>query len=184
MVASTAVTAMPFTAPLSASVKFVTSAETSVPGLLPSATSSAIVVSVLAAATGASFTGFTVTTKLAVVPALFASVTVTVIVLVPLTSPIGVSVIVRFAPLPPRLMPPAATTPTFEEVAVTVSEPAAVSTSPTVNAIGEVGVSSVVLCAEIVEIVLHVALNTLTNYVNEVAETTIDFPAVKARDAA
>ena len=38
--------------------------------------------------------------------------------------------------------------------------------------------------AELVEIVLHVALNTLTNYVNEVAETTIDFPAVKARDAA
>jgi alkylhydroperoxidase family enzyme len=38
--------------------------------------------------------------------------------------------------------------------------------------------------AEVVEIVLHVALNTLTNYVNEVAETTIDFPPVKARDAA
>jgi hypothetical protein len=30
----------------------------------------------------------------------------------------------------------------------------------------------------------HVALNTLTNYVNEVAETTIDFRAVKAREAA
>ena len=38
--------------------------------------------------------------------------------------------------------------------------------------------------AELIEIVLHVALNTLTNYVNEVAETTIDFPAVKARNAA
>jgi len=38
--------------------------------------------------------------------------------------------------------------------------------------------------AELVEIVLHVALNTLTNYVNEVAGTAIDFPAVKARDAA
>lgn len=38
--------------------------------------------------------------------------------------------------------------------------------------------------AEIVEIVLHVALNTLTNYVNEVAKTTIDFPAVQARKAA
>ena len=33
--------------------------------------------------------------------------------------------------------------------------------------------------AEIVEIVLHVALNTLTNYVNEVAQTEIDFPTVK-----
>ena len=38
--------------------------------------------------------------------------------------------------------------------------------------------------AEVIEIVLHVALNTLTNYVNEVADTTIDFPAVKARNAA
>ncbi len=38
--------------------------------------------------------------------------------------------------------------------------------------------------AEIVEIVLHVALNTLTNYVNEVARTAVDFPAVSARRAA
>jgi uncharacterized peroxidase-related enzyme len=34
--------------------------------------------------------------------------------------------------------------------------------------------------AELIEIVLHVALNTLTNYVNEVAGTEIDFPAVPA----
>ncbi|HXV09342.1 MAG TPA: carboxymuconolactone decarboxylase family protein [Burkholderiales bacterium] len=32
--------------------------------------------------------------------------------------------------------------------------------------------------AEIMEIVVHVALNTLTNYVNLVAQTEIDFPAV------
>lgn len=38
--------------------------------------------------------------------------------------------------------------------------------------------------AQIVEIVLHVALNTWTNYVNSVAETTIDFPVVTARKAA
>ena len=38
--------------------------------------------------------------------------------------------------------------------------------------------------AEIIEIVLHVALNTLTNYVNEVAGTDIDFPVVAARRAA
>ena len=37
--------------------------------------------------------------------------------------------------------------------------------------------------AELVEIVAHVALNTLTNYVNEVLDTTIDFPVVD-RDAA
>lgn len=38
--------------------------------------------------------------------------------------------------------------------------------------------------AEVMEIVLHVALNTLTNYVNEVAQTKIDFPAVELRRAA
>ena len=38
--------------------------------------------------------------------------------------------------------------------------------------------------AQIIEIVLHVALNTLTNYVNEVAQTVIDFPVVTARKAA
>jgi uncharacterized peroxidase-related enzyme len=34
--------------------------------------------------------------------------------------------------------------------------------------------------AQVLEIVLHVALNTLTNYVNEVAQTEIDFPLVTA----
>ena len=38
--------------------------------------------------------------------------------------------------------------------------------------------------AEIMEIVVHVALNTLTNYVNEVAQTEIDFPAVDLLRAA
>ena len=38
--------------------------------------------------------------------------------------------------------------------------------------------------AQIVEIVLHVTLNTLTNYVNEVAKTEIDFPKVTSRQAA
>ncbi|MFL5344832.1 MAG: carboxymuconolactone decarboxylase family protein [Hyalangium sp.] len=35
--------------------------------------------------------------------------------------------------------------------------------------------------AQVIEIVLHVALNTLTNYVNEVAKTAIDFPVVTHR---
>jgi uncharacterized peroxidase-related enzyme len=34
---------------------------------------------------------------------------------------------------------------------------------------------------QVIEIVLHVALNTLTNYVNEVAKTEIDFPVVAHR---
>ena len=38
--------------------------------------------------------------------------------------------------------------------------------------------------AELIEIVLTVALNTFTNYVNEVAQTPIDFPIVAARRAA
>jgi hypothetical protein len=37
--------------------------------------------------------------------------------------------------------------------------------------------------AWVIEIVLHVALNTWTNYINEVAKTEIDFPFVTARKA-
>jgi len=35
--------------------------------------------------------------------------------------------------------------------------------------------------AQVMEIILHVALNTLTNYVNETIKTEIDFPVVTAR---
>jgi uncharacterized peroxidase-related enzyme len=38
--------------------------------------------------------------------------------------------------------------------------------------------------AELVEIVAHVALNTLTNYINEVFKTEVDFPVVQAKRAA
>ncbi len=38
--------------------------------------------------------------------------------------------------------------------------------------------------SQIIEMVLHVALNTWTNYINEVAKTDIDFPVVTARKAA
>jgi uncharacterized peroxidase-related enzyme len=37
---------------------------------------------------------------------------------------------------------------------------------------------------QIVEIVLHVALNTWTNYLNEVAQTEIDFPVVESKKVA
>ena len=37
--------------------------------------------------------------------------------------------------------------------------------------------------AEVIEIVQHVALNTWTNYINEVAKTTIDFPVIELRKA-
>jgi uncharacterized peroxidase-related enzyme len=38
--------------------------------------------------------------------------------------------------------------------------------------------------AQVVEIVLHVAINSWTNYLNEVAKTEIDFPVIAARKAA
>src|SRR5215211_6853022 len=38
--------------------------------------------------------------------------------------------------------------------------------------------------AQVIEIVLHVALNTWTNYLNEVAKTDIDFPKVAPRKTA
>ncbi len=38
--------------------------------------------------------------------------------------------------------------------------------------------------AQLIEIVLHVALNTWTNYINTVAQTDIDFPVVSAGKAA
>lgn len=38
--------------------------------------------------------------------------------------------------------------------------------------------------AQVIEIVAHVVLNTLTNYINEVAQTDIDFPVVARGNAA
>jgi hypothetical protein len=38
--------------------------------------------------------------------------------------------------------------------------------------------------AQVVEIVQHVALNVLTNYINVVGQTHLDFPGVQARKAA
>jgi uncharacterized peroxidase-related enzyme len=53
--------------------------------------------------------------------------------------------------------------------------------------VGEADVSAVRMAGygddEIVEIVAHVALNTLTNYLNEAFGTPIDFPAVRASAA-
>jgi alkylhydroperoxidase family enzyme len=38
--------------------------------------------------------------------------------------------------------------------------------------------------AQIIEIVQHVALNTWTNYIDEVAKTGVDFPVIAPRKAA
>jgi uncharacterized peroxidase-related enzyme len=64
--------------------------------------------------------------------------------------------------------------------AVAVVETRGHVTEPDLAAVRQAGFAD----AEIVEIVLHVALNTLTNYVNEVAATEIDFPVIARRRAA
>ena len=54
--------------------------------------------------------------------------------------------------------------------------------------VGEAALSAVKLAgysdAQVIEIVQHVALNTWTNYFNEVFKTDIDFPVVQARKPA
>lgn len=54
--------------------------------------------------------------------------------------------------------------------------------------VGDADVSALKLAgyddAQVVEIVLHVALNSFTNYLNEVVKTEIDFPVVALRQAA
>ena len=64
--------------------------------------------------------------------------------------------------------------------AVTVAAERGHASDAAVRAVKDAGYTD----AEVMEIVLHVALNTLTNYVNEVAGTDIDFPAVDRKQAA
>ena len=71
-----------------------------------------------------------------------ASVTVTVIVVGPTWFGTELIVIDRFVPLPPSTMFPLGITAGLDEVAVTVRSFAAVSASPTVNAIGPVELPS------------------------------------------
>lgn len=60
--------------------------------------------------------------------------------------------------------------------AVAVAEARGLVAAEAVTKVKSAGFSD----AEVIEIVLHVALNTLTNYVNSVAQTDIDFPEVHA----
>lgn len=73
-------------------------------------------------------------------------------------------------------------TSTDAKAAVAVQFAAAI-----VKARGAIGADAIITVrdagytdAEIVEIIAHVALNTLTNYVNEVLGTDIDFPVAEA----
>ena len=77
---------------------------------------------------------------LAVAPS--GSATVTVIMAVPERFAAGVTVTVRFGPLPPNTMFPSGTSAALEEWPVKVRLPAAVSTSAIEKARAGVGVSS------------------------------------------
>ena len=83
---------------------------------------------------GRSFWDVTVSRNVSTADPLSASVTVTVIVAVPNWFASGVTVTVRFAPLPPNTMFALGTNAVFDELPVTARAAAAVSTSPTVNA--------------------------------------------------
>jgi hypothetical protein len=97
--------------------------------------------------------GVTVSTNVAVATVLFASATVIVIVVDPDWPAAGVTVTVRFAPLPPNRMFVAGTSVAFDEAPTSVRLPAAVSMSPIVNAIWPVAVSCAVVRSAMVEIV-------------------------------
>ena len=86
---------------------------------------------------------FTVKTKL-VDAVSVPSLTVTVMVEVPLAPATGVMATVRFAPLPPKAMFASGTSVVFDELPASAKLPSGVSASPMVNAIGDVGVPSAV----------------------------------------
>ena len=113
-----------------------------VKGISPVAMSSFVDLSVILLMVGRSFKATTVKTKVSLA-VLVPSLTVTVMVLMPLWLEAGVMLIVRFAPVPARAMFVFGTRVVFDEVAVTVKEPG-VSTSPTVKAILPVAMSSFV----------------------------------------
>src|SRR6266566_4240848 len=94
----------------------------------------------------------TVNTKLSLAVRL-PSLTVTVMVAVPVWLRAGVTVTVRLAPEPPKTMLPAGTKVGLEEAPETVRLPTAVWESPTVRAIGAVAVFCVVVWSVMLEIV-------------------------------
>src|SRR3989441_505548 len=102
---------------------------------------------------GAVFAGaLTVSTKLSLAVRL-PSLTVTVIVAVPLWLSAGVTVTVPLAPEPPKMMPATGTSVGLEDAPETIRLPAAVWASPIVKAIGAVAVFWAVERSAMLEIV-------------------------------
>src|SRR5204863_3729515 len=81
------------------------------------------------------------------------SLTFTAIVATPCWLLAGVTVIVRLAPLPPRVILPLGTKTVFEDVALTTRLPAAVSLSSTVKLIGPAEPLAGITWSAMVEIV-------------------------------
>ena len=93
---------------------------------------------------GKSLTDATFNTNVSVAINPPASVTVSVIVVLPNWLSAGVIVAVRFAPLPPKTMLALGTRVVFDDVAATTRVPAAVCASPTINGMAPVATSSLV----------------------------------------
>src|SRR5215470_6120016 len=139
-------------------VRLVTGVSTSptVKAIGPTAVPMAVDWLPMAVIVGGSFTELTVSTKLVLVLA-WPSLTVIVTVLVPNWLAAGVSVTVRFAPLPPKTMFAFGSSVWLDELPLSVRLAAGVSASPTVKLIGPTVVPVVVawlLIAEIVGAVL------------------------------
>src|SRR5260221_5125182 len=103
----------------------------------------------MAEMTGASLTEFTVSVKLVFVPALLVSTRERVMVAVPNWFAAGVTVTVRLLPLPPKTMLAGGTRVGLEELELKVSSVAGVVSSPTVNGMAAVEVSSLTVWAAI-----------------------------------
>src|SRR6266481_3940611 len=98
---------------------------------------------------GASFTELTVRTKFVLVKPKLVSLTEIVMLAVPNWFAAGVTVTVRLLPLPPKTMLAGGTRVGLEELELKVSSVAGVVSSPTVNGMAAVEVSSLTVWAAI-----------------------------------
>ncbi len=118
--------------------------------------------------------GFTVNTKL-VETVRVPSLTVIVMVEVPLCPAAGVMIALRPAPLPPKAILATGISTAFDEVADSVNAFGEVSASPIVNAIAPVGVSSFVDCGPMAVMVGGVfGLTVSTKFVDVVSASVAD----------
>jgi hypothetical protein len=152
--------------PLNVSVPAAVSKSPTVNEIALVAVSSFVDCAAISLIVGASLTAVTVNTNVSE-DVFKPSLTVTVIVTEPFKFAAGVTVTVRFAPEPPNTMFAFGTSVVSLDEPLTAKEPAAVSKSPTVNAIAEVAVSSFVDCAAMSLIVGALFALTVNTNVSE-----------------